>query len=69
MCWQSAGCRLLPKPGGARPEAGSPGWSLTVLSVGGGVTETVAPKGRRDVSVTPGDGQTTIETSVKEGPV
>lgn len=69
MCWQSAGCRLLPKPGGARPEAGSPGWSLTVLSVGGGVTETVASKGHTDVSVTSGDGRTTIETRVKEGPV
>lgn len=49
MCWQSAGCRLLPKPGGARPEAGSPGWSLTVLLAGGGVTETMVPGGHNSV--------------------
>lgn len=68
MCWQSAGCRLLPKPGGARPEAGSPGWSLTVLSVGGGVTVTVVSEGRADTS----DAirrQATAETGITEGPV
>lgn len=65
MCWQSAGCRLLPKPGGTRPEAGSPGWSLIALLVGGGVTETVIPEGHTDISMPSGDGQL-IETGVKE---
>lgn len=46
MCWQSAGRRLLPKPGGDRPEAGSPGWSLTVLLAGHAVLETGTPGGQ-----------------------
>ena len=46
MCWQSAGCRLLPKPGGPRPEAGSPGLSLTVLLAGHAVSEAVTPGGQ-----------------------
>lgn len=68
MCRQSAGCRLLPKPGGARPEAGSPGWSLTVLSGGGGVTETVLSEGHTGTSSAIRR-QTAAETGIKEWPV